>query len=137
MSKKSIFSVFVFPVPFPVSQLRKIVQTWKSKLILFCYFRNFFNLQGWGVDFHFPCPLHRNFIRLLWICFPVSLTLGYICWLVVDLWLSLSLTLENIIAQKAEKRKIFHFQVFQVRYEWLLNCGVSFRKLLTFSRGIF
>ena len=48
----------------------KIVQTWKSKLILVCYFCNILNRQGWGLNF--PSPLHRHFNRLLWICFPVE-----------------------------------------------------------------
>ena len=55
---------------FPVTQLWKIVQTWKIKLILVCYFCNILNLQEWGVKF--PFLLDRHFIRLLWICFPVE-----------------------------------------------------------------
>ena len=42
----------------------------KASLALICYICNFLNLKGWGFDF--LCPLHRNFIRLLWICFLVE-----------------------------------------------------------------
>ena len=45
-------------------------QTWKIKLILVCYFCNILNLQGRGLNL--PFLLHRHFIRLLWICFPVE-----------------------------------------------------------------
>ena len=37
--------------------------------MLFC---NILNLQGWGLNSLFS--LHRHFIRLLWICFPVKKT---------------------------------------------------------------
>ena len=67
------FSVVIlvnFCHAFQVSQLWKIVQTWKSKLILVSYFCNILTWQGWGL--RFPFPLHQYFIRLLWICFPIE-----------------------------------------------------------------
>ena len=65
-----------------------------------------------------------------------SLTFEYICWLVVDLWFSLLLTIENLIIQKTKKRKISHFQVFQVIFDWLHNRKKSLQNYWLFQ-GIF
>ena len=121
LSKKSIFSVFVFPV----SQLLKIVQTWrwKSKSILVCYCRlGFLNLQGWGLVF--PFLLHRNFIRLLLIDFSYLLQV------------QLLILLKNVFLKKCsthtirQSREIVNlkarlWKIYAVAYPWP-SMGISF-----------
>ena len=62
-----------------------------------------------------------------------SLTFKYICWLVVDLWFFLLLTLEN----KTEKRKNSHFEVFQVIFDWLHNRRESLKNYWLFQGRFF